>query len=227
MSPAPLQEQTNGTHDGAGSKQMQSTTGTIPKAGAKTNRQRMSTMAAEAASANDAGGGGSLDGCGEDARARDGADESAVGAGGEMRYGYGDSEQDLHMPPPMADLPTERLRIRQDNPSWHHHCHHLHQQQQQPWRTNTAEQTAEMNDGCSEAEGGSVGSAGRRRQLLDSIPSQQIIMVRKTTRSHPSVMRRDICFIFRIISPACKSGFHMQRPQMASWREVEEMTMKT
>ena len=218
MSPAPLQEQTNGTHDGAGPKQVQSTTGTIPKACAKTNRQRMSTMAAEAASANDAGGGGSLGGCGEGARARDGADESSVSvrAGGEM--------QDLHMPPPMADLPTERLRIRQDNlPSWHH----LHQQQQQPWRTNTAEQTAEMDDGGAEAEGGSEGTAGRRRQLLDSIPSQQILMVRKTTLSHPSVMRRHICFIFRIISPACKSGFHMQRPQMASWREVEEMTMKT
>ena len=177
MSPAPLQEQSNGAHDGAGSKQRQSTTGTIPKASAKTNRQRMSTMAAEAASANDAGG-GSSGGGGEDARARDGASESAVRAGGEMQYVYGDDDQDHQMPPQMEDFSTERLRIRQDNlPSWRH----LHQQQQQPWRTNTAEQTAEMDDGGAEAEGGSEGTAGRRRQLLDSIPSQQILMVKTVT----------------------------------------------
>ena len=184
MSPAPLQEQSNGAHDGAGSKQRQSTTGTIPKASAKTNRQRMSTMAAEAASANDAGG-GSSGGGGEDARARDGASESAVRDGGEMQYVYGDDDQDHQMPPQMEDFSTERLRIRQDNlRSLHHHHHRLHQQQQQqqqPWRTNTAEQTAKMDDVGAEAEGGSIGSAGRRRQLLDSIPSQQILMVKTVT----------------------------------------------
>ena len=176
MSPAPLQEQSNGAHDaeGSGSKQRQSTTGTIPKASAKTNRQRMSTMAAEAASTNDTRG-GSLNGGGEDATlALDAVEplEPADRAGGEMRYVYGDSDQDHHMPPPMADF--SRLRIRQDNPpSLQHHRHH---HQQQPWRINATEHTAEMGDGGADTE---AGSAGRRRQLLDSIPSQQILMVRK------------------------------------------------
>ena len=176
MSPAPLQEKDNEKLEDAGSKQRPSTTGTIPKASTKTNRQRMSTMAADAASANGAGG-GSMDGFGEDSRARVGAAEPAVANDGDMRYVFGDSDQDHHhMPPPMADLSTERLRIRQDNlPLLHHqHRHHL---QQQPTRTKTAEHITGNYNGGNEVEEGSIGLAGRRRHLLDSVPSQQILMV--------------------------------------------------
>ena len=180
MSPAPLQEKNNEELEDAGSKQRPSTTGTIPKASTKTNRQRMSTMAADAASANDAGG-GSMGGFGEDSHVRVGAAEPAVANDGDMRYVFGDSDQDHHhMPPPMADFSTDRLRIRQDNLP----LLHRHHPQQQPMRTKTAEHITGNYNGGAEVEESSIGSAGRRRHLLDSVPSHQILMVSESELTH-------------------------------------------
>ena len=131
----------------------------------------MALAEATSAQVSDGGGGGSGDdpvvGGGQAVMA------SSNRAAGELQcvFADGEDDQDSRMPPQMADISISaaRLRGRQDDLAMLHAPHQ--------WAGSSVDPAAEM-DGGAEVEARSIGLAGRRRQFLDSIPSQQILMVR-------------------------------------------------